>query len=77
MTAIRHIGRILVVAGALALPTVASAEQAPSELCGGEKAEGKETTAEKSQSKKEADKPQDSSKDSTDANARERESEKS
>lgn len=37
MALIRRMGRALIVAGALSLPALAAAEQAPSELCDGEK----------------------------------------
>ena len=48
MTSIRRMGRALIVAGALSLPSLAAAE-APTELCDGDKM--KEPTAEKSEAK--------------------------
>jgi hypothetical protein len=54
--AIRHVGRALIVAGALSFSAVASAEQAPSELCDGDKMEEKEPTADRSDAKRGADK---------------------
>jgi hypothetical protein len=54
--AIRHVGRALIVAGALSFSTLASAEQAPTALCDGDKMEEKEPTAEKSEGKRDADK---------------------
>lgn len=56
MAPIRHVGRALIVAGALSLPALASAEQAPSALCDGDKMEEKEPTADKSDAKRDADK---------------------
>ena len=45
MNLIRRTGTILMIAAALSLPTLASAEQ-PSELCEGSKADHKQPTAE-------------------------------
>jgi len=56
MAPIRHLGRALIIAGALSVPALASAEQAPSALCDGDKMEEKEPTAEKSEAKRDADK---------------------
>ena len=56
MASIRHVGRALIVAGALSFSALASAEQAPTELCDGDKMEEKEPTAEKSDAKRNAEK---------------------
>jgi curli biogenesis system outer membrane secretion channel CsgG len=42
MTFIRRSGSALLIAAAMSLPTLASAEQAPSAMCDGEKAEQKQ-----------------------------------
>jgi hypothetical protein len=54
MTSIRRIGSAFVFTAALSLPILASAEQAATPACEGEKAEHKQPTAERS--KQEADK---------------------
>lgn len=46
MNLIRRTGTILTIAAALSLPALASAEQAPTEACEGNKAEHKQPTAE-------------------------------
>jgi hypothetical protein len=56
MAPIRHLGRALIMVGALSVPALASAEQAPTALCDGDKMEEKEPTAEKSEPKRDADK---------------------
>jgi hypothetical protein len=56
MAPIRHLGRALIIAGALSIPALASAEQAPTALCDGDKMEEKEPTAEKSEATRDADK---------------------
>ena len=48
MTSIRHIGSAFIMMAALSLTTLASAEQAPTPACDGEKVEQKQPTAERS-----------------------------
>jgi len=65
METIRRVGLIFVAALALSLPTLARAEQAPSELCGGDKVEGKDPSADKSESSKQSPKSEEKSQDKT------------
>jgi hypothetical protein len=56
MSAIRRSLQVLIVAGTLSLPVLASAEQAPTEACDGEKMKEREPTADKSDPKQNTDK---------------------
>ena len=77
MTAIRRLVPALVVVGALSLPVVASAEQAPSELCEGDKMEKKEPTADKRDVKQDSDRSGKKSEDKSEPKPEPREADKS
>ena len=56
MASIQRLGQAVIMAGALILPAVASADQnAPSQTCEGDKMKKEETTAEKTESQRKPD----------------------
>lgn len=70
MTFIRRSGSALLIAAAMSLPTLASAEQAPSALCDGEKVEQKPQQSE--QRANQEDKSKQKSDDKSDSKAKDK-----